>query len=362
MQQMTSHRRSVSRRQAITRLSATALALAAASSLPPTRSRTAFAFPVAQVTLPAPEQSAVRLGHSTVEPNNALYGFTKDQGLFAKYGISGIELFYNEGDGKATQALISGGVDMSGQSAASALASLTTDLPLVCVLMTAQYLTDALVTAADVKTPEDLKGKPVAISTFGSTSHGAMLLCLEAIGLTEKDVTMVGVGGQAARIAALKAGSVAAAPVDVALEQDMKELGFNFLVRLTDTQLEYGRNGLLVSREYAAKNPNTMLAMVAAVLEAQQRAIASPEQMAQSYAAFAQITDPARPLRDITEYLKTIRRDMRWTPEAFTRAQRVLASVNPDLETVDINQAFTYEYLDKLRDLGFDDAIGLPKA
>ncbi|MCI0689427.1 MAG: hypothetical protein L0Y54_19650, partial [Sporichthyaceae bacterium] len=67
---MASHRQSLSRRHAISRLSATAFALAAASALPSSRSLTAFAAPASQVTLPAPEQTSVRLGHSTVEPNN----------------------------------------------------------------------------------------------------------------------------------------------------------------------------------------------------------------------------------------------------------------------------------------------------
>lgn len=344
-------------------MSATAFAFAAASALPLSRSTgTAFASPFSQMALPAPEVTSIRLGHSTVEPNNALYAFTKDLGLFAKYGITNVELYYNEGDGKATQALVSGGVDMSGQSAAAALASLTTDLPLTCVLMTAPYLTDALVGAADIKTAADLKGKSVATSTFGSTAHGSILLCLESLGLTDRDVTIVQVGGQAARIAAVKAGSVQAAPVDVALEKDMIDQGFNILTRLSDTKLEYARNGLVVGKAFAAANPNTMLAIVAAILEAQQIAFATPEKMAQSYAAFAQIADPARPLRDVTEYLKSARRDLRWTPEAFTRAQQVLTSVNADVATVDPLQAFTYEFLDKLRDMGFDDQIGLPKS
>src|SRR6266511_3211814 len=104
--------RNLTRRQAINRLSATALALAAVSSLPSSRALTALASPLSQVTLPPPELTSIRLGHSTVEPNNSLYAFTKDLGLFAKYGISNVELYYNEGDQKATQSLIAGGVDM----------------------------------------------------------------------------------------------------------------------------------------------------------------------------------------------------------------------------------------------------------
>ncbi|MCC6177005.1 MAG: ABC transporter substrate-binding protein [Chloroflexi bacterium] len=349
--------RHVSRRQAIARFAATALAVTAASAIRPGR---LLAAPANQVTLPQPEQTAIKIGHSTVEPNNALYALARDQGLFAKYGIPQVDLFYNEGDGKAVQALISGGVEFSGQSSASSLAALTTDIPLICVLMTAPYLTDALVTASDVTSADQLRGKSVAVSSFGSTSHGSVLLCLEGIGLTDQDVTIVQIGGQAARIAALKAGSVAAAPVDVALEQDMRDQGFNILIRLPDTPLEYGRNGLLTTKQYEKSNPNTVLAVCGAMLEAQQIAFNSPETMAQSYAAFAQIQDPDRPLRDIQEYLKTARRDLRWTPRAFEAAQKTLSIVNPELATVDPTQAYTYDYLDKLRDMGFNAQVGAP--
>jgi hypothetical protein len=39
----------------------------------------------------------------------------------------------------------------------------------------------------------------------------------------------------------------------------------------------------------------------------------------------------------------------------------VLASVNPELETVDVYQAFTYGYLDRLKEMGFNDAVGVPQ-
>ncbi len=70
--------------------------------------------------------------------------------------------------------------------------------------------------------------------------------------------------------------------------------------------------------------------------------------------------DPDRPLRDIQEYLKTARRDLRWTPRAFEAAQKTLSIVNPELATVDPTQAYTYDYLDKLRDMGFNAQVGAP--
>jgi hypothetical protein len=52
---------------------------------------------------------------------------------------------------------------------------------------------------------------------------------------------------------------------------------------------------------------------------------------------------------------------MRPVKEAFETAKTVAASVNPAVADVDVTKAFTTQFLDKLRDMGFNDAIGAPK-
>ncbi len=242
----------------------------------------------------------------------------------------------------------------------SAISSQTTDDPLVCVAMTSTILTDTLVGASSVKSAADLRGKPVAISTFGSTAHGSVLLALKALGLTADDVTIVQIGGQAARIAALKAGSVAGAPVDVAMEEEMKQQGFNILTR-PDPRFEYGRNGMLVRREWLQKYPNTVLAMVAAVLEAQQLLYTQTDKAIDSFAKWAQFQDRARAEGEVREFLNYARRDMRWSKVAFELTRDVISSANPAVKDVDVTKAYTFEFLDKLQAMGFNDAVGVPK-
>jgi NitT/TauT family transport system substrate-binding protein len=315
----------------------------------------------AAITLPRPEQTSIKFGHATLENSTLGFVVANDLGFYRKYGIEKVEFFYNEGDAKAHQALVSGQMDVSSQGVGPAIASQIGDLHLVTTAMTSTILTDDLVAGPNIRTPADLKGKTVAISSFGGTAHGAVLLALKAIGLTTNDVTLVQVGGQSARIAAVKAGSVAAAPIDVALQAEMKQQGFNILVSLPDTPLEYGRSGLLMRREWMEKNPNTVLALVAGALEGQNAIWTQTESAIDSFAKWTQTTDRSKAEVQVKEFLKTGRRDMRWSKEGWELARDVLATENPAIARVDVTKAYELKFLDQLRQMGLNDMIGVPK-
>ncbi len=311
-------------------------------------------------TLPKPEKTSIKLGHSTLEASSVTYPFARDMGLFKKYGLDNVELFFNEGDAKALQALISGGVDASAQGVSVALSSQLTDTPVTAAALTVTTLTDDLVAVKDIKSAADLKGKRVAVSAFGGTSHGSVLLSLKGLGLTANDVTIVQIGGQSARIAALKAGSVAAAPVDIVERENMKKEGFNILISLPDTPLDYGRNGLVMRQEFIDKNPNTVLALVAALLEAQQLLYSDTDKAVDAFQKWAQIQDRAAAEKTVKQILPYMRRDMRWSKEGFELARDVLATQDPAMQKVEVTKAYTYQFLDKLKDMGFNQAVGVP--
>jgi NitT/TauT family transport system substrate-binding protein len=285
----------------------------------------------------------------------------RDLGLFKKYGLENVELLFNEGDAKSFQAISSGQLDFSAQGASVAISSLLGDVPLVTVAFTATVITDDLVAASNVKNAADLKGKTVAVSSFGGTSHASVLLSLNALGLSPNDVTIQQIGGQDARVAALKSGAVQAAPIDVALQPDMKAQGFNILVHLPDTPQQFARNGLMVRREFLEKNPNTVLAFVAGSLEGMQMVFSQTDKAIESYMKFTQQTDRAKAERDIRDFMTYADKDLSWSPEAFENAKEVLVATNPDIARADISQAYSFDVLKKLVELGVYDAVGAPK-
>ncbi|MBI2755456.1 MAG: ABC transporter substrate-binding protein [Chloroflexi bacterium] len=314
----------------------------------------------APIALPKPEQTSLKIAITALEASQLAVPLAVDQGIYKKYGFTDVEASYFDGDAKGLQALVAGQVDIDLSSTGSAIASQLTDVPVVITGMMATVLTDALISSKDVKSAADLKGKKIAVSTYGSTAHGAILLSLKELGLTDQDVTIVQVGGLGARVAALQAGSVAAAPIDISLEKDLTQQGFNVLVRLTDKPIEFGRSGLALRKDWMQKNPNATLALVAATLEGQNMIWTQPDKAADSLVKWAQLKDRTQAEQQVTFFQQTGRRDMRWSKEAFLLAQQVQSAANPTIKDADVTKAYDIQWLDKLRALGFDQTIGLP--
>lgn len=308
--------------------------------------------------LPTPEKTAIKMGLSVTETSQFAAQLAFMAGIYEKNGLD-VQITVFEGDGKVMQALQAGQLDVGFGGTSAYITSQTTDVPVVALAVNAVILTDELVSTADVTNAEELKGKCVAVSTYGGTSHGAVILSLKALDLTPEDVVITEVGGQSARIAALQGGACAAAPVDAARHEEMAGLGFNFLVNLKEAALPWGRSGMGVTEEWLAANPNTATVVAASVLEAQNLIWTDPDLAAEYYAEFTQSTiEEAKPL--ILEFQEIGNRPMTWTDEAFQNPKDVLATVNPEMLDVPVTDAFDRSVLQNLIDSGWYEANGIP--
>ncbi len=307
----------------------------------------------------APEKTSLKLGLSTSGETAQFAEYLAGQiGTYAKYGLT-VEVSGFEGDGKVVQALTAGALDFGVIGVSSAISSVPTDTPLKSIALNGVTLTDGLVCGPSYTTADSIKGKQVAVSTFGGTSHGSVLILLSQLGLTASDVVITQVGGQTARIAAVKAGSVACAPIDLAQADEMTAAG---LVTLTDNKSsgkQWGRSALSVQAAFAQANPNTVKAVVAAVLEAQNSMWLDPATAAAKFADYAQISvdDATKQISDFTDIGD---RSMGWTDDAFNFPKQTLATVNPAMADVDVTKAYDKSYLQDLYDTGFYAQIGDP--
>lgn len=309
--------------------------------------------------LPKPELSKVKLGLSAPsEPVQFAEKLADMLGIYKKYGLE-VEITGFEGDGKALQALVAGQLDLYVGGSSSAVNSVLTDTPVKVVSMNGVILTDGLFCMKDVKTAADMKSKKVAVSTFGGTSHGSVLLSLKGLGLTPKDVVITQVGGESARIAALKGGSIACAPIDMEKEKEMTGLGMNLLIDLAKAKLQWGRSGLTARTDFIAKNPNTVLVVVASALEAQNSMWVDTKTAAAKWAEFAQLA-PAKAEAQIKDFISVGDRSMKFNDDALANPKEVLAAVNPKVAEVDVKKAYDLSFLKRLEDIGFYKKIGAP--
>lgn len=313
------------------------------------------------VEFPAPEVTTVKIGVTGSDVGLLPLYMVDNQKLAEQFRID-LQVNTFSGTSQASQALLAGQVDVLDASGGVALSTQPTERPARIAFVNSDRLDDLLISTPDITSADQLRGKAVAISSFGSQSNAGALLSLESLGLSGSDVTLTPVGNDAARLAALRAGSVDAAVLSVAAESALTDVGFHVLKNMVDiTDAGYITTSLTMPEEFAEKNPNTALALTAIYQMGKLDSINKPEQAAEYWAKVSEI--PAdRAKSEVDAFLAADQHpiDGKCDPAVMTLIKDVSVAANPKLESVDAAAACTNEYIDKLDEMGFQAAIGVP--
>ena len=154
--------------------------------------------------------------------------FFDDSGLNVQYLVMRSDL--------AVKGLISGDIDYM-QSSSSVLRAAAAGAPLTTILGVYNRTFFDLVARPEIKSLNDLRGKPVGISRYGASTEYAVRFALKANGIDpDKEVKLlaIGSGTDAARISALDAGVIAAAVLQVPSNLIAHKLGAKTILPLGD--------------------------------------------------------------------------------------------------------------------------------
>jgi len=192
---------------------------------------------------------------------------TYEKGFFRKYGLD-VQLIFVEGGSLGVQTLVSGDVTAASVAGASVLQSHLQGSGLVMIAGFLNTMDYQFIVSSDITNPEQLRGRTLAVSRFGSSSDFATRYTLERYGLTpEKDVTIVQIGSQPARFAALETGRIHGAMVSIPLTAKARKMGLNALADLQMLGLEYQHTGLAVSQNLIKSNPELVRNLTKAFVE-----------------------------------------------------------------------------------------------
>jgi NitT/TauT family transport system substrate-binding protein len=313
-------------------------------------------------TLPAPEKTSVTLATGVGEISQFGAALAGIMGYYDKHGVKVNVVRFNSG-GDAMQAVLAGQADVISNGGADQ--PITTQMagsPVQMLSVFKSHIFDGIFCRSEIKTPEDAKGKIWAVSTLGSSPHASILVALPLLGLTSSDIQIQTVGGNSVRLAALKAGSVDCVPASVEDTKLLLDLGFNELIDISKQEdARYPAPGLMAPPEFIAANPNTILAILAAQLEAQQLMVNDQATTAAKWAEFAQI-DPAeaeKSAKVVTGFLDPC---MMWKDEWMGFPREVLAITNPTVANADLASTGDHAPQQRLVGLGFYKKIGAPDA
>ena len=129
----------------------------------------------------------------------------------------------------------------------------------------------SVMTKKEIKTPQDLKGKKVGVTTPGSSTHTALLLALRNWGLKESDVGIVSLNEVPNILTALIAGQIDAGVMSPPTNTRAKAAGFNELVNLATDGPEWPSIAVAARADYLKADPTIAERVIRAYARGVQR-------------------------------------------------------------------------------------------
>ena len=176
----------------------------------------------------------------------------------------------------AQNALMSGDVHYHGL-ADSGLRLAARGAPIKAIFYGADRPMYYLVAQKEIRSVADLKGKRVGVSQFGGTSDLSARLALKHFGVEpERDALIIQIGSEGTRMAALRAGSVAAIIVPDPAVVLLKRDGFNEISFVGDV-VEFASNGYSTTDQRIKENPQEVKKVLRAMYRGLRFAKENPE-------------------------------------------------------------------------------------
>jgi NitT/TauT family transport system substrate-binding protein len=150
----------------------------------------------------------VQVGVPAISMGNIIIYFTKEAKIYEKYGLD-VDPVAVAGSGIASKALISGSVLISPIATPTVMTAVLAGSDMVILAHTMPGVIQSLVVRPDIKRSEDLRGKTIGVTTFGSLTDFLVKYLARQKGLNpEKDFALLQIGTDSDRFLALQQGKI----------------------------------------------------------------------------------------------------------------------------------------------------------
>ena len=214
----------------------------------------------------AQEHKKIKIGYPAVSYNQVHIWVAKDAGLFKKHGLDAEIIFFRGGQ-MATQALVAGDPPIVNIGTVVQAGLQGHDVVLIASSESAYNY--SVVARPAIPKVEQLKGKRLGVSGFGSASHNAALILLKKFNLEpNKDVAVVVAGPTLERLAAVDAGRIDATILTPSEMPRARKQGLIEVYDMLELGIEVQGNGFATSRSFIRSARDTVLSALKGYVEA----------------------------------------------------------------------------------------------
>lgn len=238
----------------------------------------------------AQDLKRIKIGYPAVSYNQVHIWVAKDAGLFKKHGLDTEVIFFRGGQ-MATQALVAGDPPIVNIGTVVQAGLQGHDVVLIASSESAYNY--SVVARPGVAKIEQLKGKRLGVSGFGSASHNAALILLKKFNLEpNKDVAVVVAGPTMERLAAVDAGRIDSTILTPSEMPRARKQGLVEVYDMLDLGIEVQGNGFATSRSFIRSNREIALSALKGYVEALFYIPRNREETRRITAKYMRTTDP----------------------------------------------------------------------
>jgi ABC-type nitrate/sulfonate/bicarbonate transport system substrate-binding protein len=278
----------------------------------------------------------------------------QEKGFFAKNGLD-VQSVFIPGSPTLIATLNTGDVHFGYTGGTATLGAAVGGLDLKMVAAFANHVQTDLVVRPEIKSPADLKGKRIGVTSIGGTGWMSAMLGLEQVGLNpERDkISLAAFGDQRVITQALETGTIQGASLAGVFSQRLKRSGYNFMGDLEKIPLV--GTSVVVKAEYLAGQTATVRSALRALIEAHGY-VHNPANRSAVIEIMTKklgVTDPVAANDGYEEYVRRTDRRAFIAIDGLKNIQRFMKLRNPKIADVSLERLIDESILRELEKSGF---------
>ncbi|HET7393078.1 MAG TPA: ABC transporter substrate-binding protein [Candidatus Binatia bacterium] len=216
---------------------------------------------------PLSAQDKVRVGLSSVSATNGSIWVAEDKGLFRKHGIDVEVIVVGGGGARVVSSLVAGDLHFSVGGGEGSVRSQLRGADTVIAASSLSKGLQRIMARPEIKNYQELKGRRIGITQYGSAAHLVLLLMLKKWNMRTDQVQILQVGSSPAMLASLDKGGIDAAVLTLPTFFVAEDRGYRTVGDPITMDIFYLQNTLESTRGFLRKNRDGSLRFMRGYVE-----------------------------------------------------------------------------------------------
>lgn len=215
----------------------------------------------------AAQSKKLKVAYPTTVGSMAVVWVTKEAKLFDKYGLD-VDLIYIAGSSRVVQAMLAKDVPISEIAIPAVIQANLAGADLVMLAGPNHKPGQKIMVKPEIKRREDLKGKKIGITRFGTSDDFLLRLVLGQWNLQpDRDVALIQMGGSQEILAGLASRAIDGGMLSSPLHLQAAKVGYHMLADLSAIGVDYQGAGVVTTRAFMRENPDILKRYLRAYVE-----------------------------------------------------------------------------------------------